>query len=195
VREGVVVVREIGQSGDKRLVGYIVPDKMPGPEVADVRDYLRRMLPEYMVPSAIVVVEALPLTPSGKIDRQALPAVGMGTERVYVPPRTDIEAEVAAICAQLLGIERVGAEDNFFDLGGHSLLATQLMARVRDRWQVELPLRALFESPTVAGLAKRIEEGRKTMSTDLETIAAALAAVSNLPDDQVREMMSKNATS
>jgi acyl carrier protein len=125
-----------------------------------LRRALQQQLPEYMVPSAFVVLDSLPVSPNGKVDRSALPvpdAERPSLEEAYVPPRTPIEEALSRIWVDLLGVERVGVHDNFFALGGHSLLATQLMSRVRKVLGVELPLRALFDSPTVAGLAERIE--------------------------------------
>jgi acyl carrier protein len=111
-----------------------------------------------MVPAAFVVLEALPLTPSGKIDRRALPApVPIESTQGYVAPRSPMEAKLVSIWSELLGVKRVGLHDNFFELGGHSLLATQLTSRIRDAFAVELPLRHLFESPTVAQLTQQID--------------------------------------
>jgi len=126
-----------------------------------LRSYLGEQLPEYMVPSAFVVLDKLPLTPNGKVDRQALPAPDQSRpelEEGYVSPRNPIEEVLAGTWAELLKVERVGIHDNFFELGGHSLLATQVISRLRDSLQVELPLRSLFGSPTVAGLALATEE-------------------------------------
>jgi acyl carrier protein len=113
-----------------------------------------------MVPSAYVVLESLPLTPNGKLDRRALPVpdtASFDIQEDYVAPRTPVEEELARIWAKVLGKQQVGVHDNFFELGGHSLLATQLTSRIRDTFQVELPVRNLFEAPTVASLAKYIE--------------------------------------
>ena len=128
-----------------------------------LRAFLMEKLPEFMIPSAFVVVDEIPVTPSGKVAREALPDPALARADVARDhsPRTQVEAELADIWAEVLGVERVGVEDNFFAAGGHSLLATQVMARVRDALRVELPLRSLFESPTVAGLAGRVEEARR----------------------------------
>ncbi|MFB1479128.1 non-ribosomal peptide synthase/polyketide synthase, partial [Corallococcus sp. RDP092CA] len=159
VREAVAVVRE-DVPGDKRLVGYVVPQPERTVDAASLRKHLKDGVPEYMVPSAFVVLGALPMTPAGKVDRKALPAPSGALTRpdAYVAPRTTTEARVAALFARVLTVERVGAEDSFFELGGHSLMATQLVSRLRGEFQVELPLRALFESPTVAALAARVDE-------------------------------------
>jgi len=162
VGEAVVLARE---DGNKRLVGYVVPEGEQSPGVTALRGFLRGRLPEYMIPSAFVVLESLPLTPSGKVDRRALPAPDGARpelEAVYVAPRTPMEELLANIWAQVLGIGRVGVHDNFFELGGHSLLATQLISRLHEAFQVELPLRDLFESPTVAALAECVEEAQQT---------------------------------
>jgi pristinamycin I synthase-3/4 len=126
----------------------------------ELQDYLRRSLPDYMVPSAFVVIGSWPLTPSGKIDRRALPAPDRRSES-YVPPRTPQEEILCSIFADVLSLERVGAEDNFFALGGHSLLATRLVSQVRTSFGVELPLRTLFEAPTVHLLAEHVSKADK----------------------------------
>jgi len=155
VREAVVVVRD--EADDRVLVAYIVtgPERPEG-LVRDLRGFLKTKLPDYMVPANFVFLDGLPLTPSGKINRRALPAPKLRArqnENLFVPPRTETEATLAAIWSTVLRRERIGIEDNFFELGGHSLLATQLISRVRTTFRVELPLRYLFESPTVAQLA------------------------------------------
>ncbi|HEU4556305.1 MAG TPA: non-ribosomal peptide synthase/polyketide synthase [Longimicrobium sp.] len=157
VTDCVVVARE-EVPGDWRLVAYVVG----GVETDELREHVRRSLPEYMVPAAFVALERLPLTPNGKLDRKALPApeYAAGADR-YVAPRTPAEEVLAGIWAEVLRLERVGATDGFFELGGHSLLATRVVSRVREVFGVELPLRALFEGPTVAELAVRVEELRR----------------------------------
>jgi acyl carrier protein len=123
-----------------------------------LKKYLKQQLPDYMVPSAVVVLAEFPLTANGKLDRRALPALGeLHGENEYVAPRTQAEQAVAQIWAQVLKLERVGAKDNFFECGGHSLLAAQVLSKVRGVFERELPLRALFEAPTVEELARRIE--------------------------------------
>ncbi|HYO51161.1 amino acid adenylation domain-containing protein, partial [Archangium sp.] len=155
VREAVVVGRE-SAPGDKQLVGYVVAKGEAQPSKAELRTYLREKLPEYMVPSALVLLEELPLTPNGKVDRKALPPPGANQAEVesYVAPRNPNEELLAGIWAELLGAEKVGIHDNFFELGGHSLLAMQVMSRLRDTLHVELAVRHLFERPTPAGLAE-----------------------------------------
>jgi amino acid adenylation domain-containing protein len=155
VRQSVVLARE-DEPGEKRLVGYVVGEV--GISATELREHLQRRLPEYMTPGAYVLLEELPLTPNGKVDRKALPRPALGvSEREYVAPRDAVEEIVAGIFAQLLKLERVGVDENFFELGGHSLLATQVISRVKAVFRVEFALRALFESPTVRGLARRVE--------------------------------------
>ncbi|NOZ57522.1 MAG: amino acid adenylation domain-containing protein, partial [Calditrichaeota bacterium] len=156
-----VIVRE-DRPGDRRLVAYVVPSS-PELEInrAALREYLAERLPEYMVPSAFVVLDSLPLTPNGKVNRRALPAPDYSTdvqERAYVAPRTPMEELVAGLWEELLGASRVGAGDNFFEIGGHSLLATQVVSRLRETLGVEVPIRAFFERPTVEGLARVLED-------------------------------------
>jgi acyl-coenzyme A synthetase/AMP-(fatty) acid ligase/acyl carrier protein len=144
----------------RRLVAYVVPKQMPGPTLSELRSFLKEKLPQYMLPSAFVFLDTLPLTPSGKVDRAALPApdqIRPELEKTFVAPRTPVEIMLAEIWAKVLGLNEVGVHDDFFELGGHSLLATQVISRVRDALHVEIPLRSLFERPTVAGLAERIE--------------------------------------
>jgi amino acid adenylation domain-containing protein len=158
VREAVVTVRD-GQNGETFLAAYVVTDDT-GPSDRELRSHLGGLLPDYMLPSAFVRLEALPLTPSGKVDRLALPAPERQrpeSGELLVEPRTPIEAELARIWSETLGVERVGVGDNFFELGGHSLLATQVVSRVLCVFGVELPLLRLFETPTVAGLAEAVE--------------------------------------
>ncbi|MBZ5536433.1 MAG: amino acid adenylation domain-containing protein [Acidobacteriia bacterium] len=158
VREAVVVVRE-DTPGDQRLVAYLLAQPGQTPDFAELRQYLRTSLPDYMVPSFFVLLDTLPLTPNGKIDRRALP-VPEGKRLVeisFVAPRTPLEESVASVWQELLGIDRVGIHDDFFDLGGHSLTAIQVKSRLLERMHVDLPLRSLFESPTVASLAEQIE--------------------------------------
>ncbi|HEX5872256.1 MAG TPA: amino acid adenylation domain-containing protein, partial [Longimicrobium sp.] len=143
---------------EERLVAYVVASAPDAPPVGtELRAFLRERLPEYMVPSAFVALDAFPLTPAGKIDRAALPAVDAKPEaRAFVAPRTPQEQALAEIWREVLRLDKVGAEDDFFELGGHSILATQVLSRVRRALGVELPLRALFEAPTVRALAERL---------------------------------------
>jgi amino acid adenylation domain-containing protein len=159
VREAVVSVRE-DTHGDKRLIAYLVLEPGASLGVGELRGYLKERLPEYMVPTAYVFLDSLPLTPNGKLDRRALPAPDAARpelEETLTAPRTVTEERLAALFAQVLGLKEVGIYDNFFDLGGHSLLATQVVSRVREAFQVEVPLDTLFEAPTVEGLAESID--------------------------------------
>lgn len=158
VEQAAVVAHE-ELRGERRLFAYLVPARAEAPAVAELRAHVRHALPEQMVPSAFVVLDALPLTPNGKVDRRALPTPDEG-ERIPDPQRRasqgPLEARLAEIWADVLGLDQVGVNDDFFDLGGHSLLATQVISRVGEAFGVELPLRRLFEAPTVAGLALEV---------------------------------------
>ncbi|HSN96720.1 MAG TPA: amino acid adenylation domain-containing protein, partial [Candidatus Nanopelagicales bacterium] len=159
VRDAVVIARE-DAPGDTRLVAYVVPAQGRTPTVTELGNHLAGKLPAFMVPSAMILLDALPLTPSGKVDRKSLPAPHAARAEIVtaaIAPRTEVEALLAGIVAEVLRLPRVGIFDDFFALGGHSLLATQVVSRIRRSFSVEIPLRALFEAPTVAGLAARIE--------------------------------------
>jgi acyl carrier protein len=161
VGEAAVVVRD-DVYGDRRLVAYIVPRPGQRPSARDLRDYLKERLPGYMVPAAFVPLAALPLSAHGKLDRKALPpdAGRSHPDQSYVAPRGPVEKKLTEIFASVLGVERVGVHDDFFLLGGHSLMVAVLLARVHEAFGVELPIRSLFDAPTVetfaADLAKRV---------------------------------------
>ena len=160
VLQAAVIVRE-DNPGDKRLVAYLIPAPGKKLDIESLRTELKDKLPEYMVPSRFVVVEAFPMTTSGKVDRKALPAppLDRGTATTIVAPRNEIESSLAALFAKLLGLPSVGVTDNFFDLGGHSLLAGRLLARVNEMTGKQIPLSALFRSATVESLARLVEQG------------------------------------
>ncbi len=182
VREAVVVARE-DVSGDKRLVAYLVSDlsteqaqiaqsveyiiETQGLSLTHLRSFLQKKLPDYMVPSAFVVMDSLPLTPNGKVDRRSLPAPNPDRpvlNEVFVAPCTMVEKQLAEIWAAVLGIEQVGIHDNFFELGGHSILAVQMLTKVQETFKVELPLLSLFQTPTVAGFAQAINVAQSSGS-------------------------------
>ncbi|MDZ7376789.1 MAG: amino acid adenylation domain-containing protein [candidate division KSB1 bacterium] len=163
ILDAAAIVRE-DRPGDKRIVAYLIPETGKELTVGDLRSYLRERLPEYMVPSAFMTLSEFPLSPSGKVDRKRLPAPDLSRPELgseYVAPRNETEERLAAICAELLNLKQVGVYDNFFELGGHSLLATQFISHIRDAFQVELPLRTLFEFPTIADLAQKVLESPK----------------------------------
>ncbi|WP_442935876.1 amino acid adenylation domain-containing protein [Nostoc sp.] len=152
------IIAHENTSDDKRLVAYVVPHQHCTPIISELRQFLKAKLPDYMMPNAFVMLEEMPLTPNGKVDRRALRAPDLHSELKdkYIAPRTPIEEMLAQIWSQVLKVEQVGIHDNFFELGGHSLLATQLVSRIRDRFKVQLPLRELFDAATIAELAQSI---------------------------------------
>jgi amino acid adenylation domain-containing protein len=161
VREAVVVVRE-DVPGDKRLVAYVVGAPDAAAQTGELRDLLKRSLPDYMVPTAFVVMAALPLTHNGKLDRKALPAPDMDAARssgAYVAPRNPVEGAIASILGDVLKVDQIGVGDNFFDLGGHSLSATRFILRLEQVLGADLPIRVLFEAPTVEGIAQALLSG------------------------------------
>jgi acyl carrier protein len=182
--------------GDQRLVAYLVPAQESLPSLSELRALLAEKLPDYMLPSLFVPLEQLPLTPNGKVDRRALPAPDQTRPELaaaFVPPRTPSEEIVAEIWAAVLGVKEVGVHDNFFELGGHSLMATQVVARLRGVFRVEIPLRSLFERPTIEGLVNEI--ARKWGGLELlDEIARTLKEVAQLSDDEVKAMLSQQET-
>jgi hypothetical protein len=191
---GCAVAVRTDESGQNSLVAYVAPAQAAdsGGELAA---FLRVRLPEYMVPAAFVFLSALPLTPSGKVDRGALPSPKLArperTER-FVAPRTETEETLAGIWKEVLRLEWVGVNDSFFELGGHSLLATQVIARIRTAYSVELPLRTVFETPTVAGLAAAVD---RALSADgaREELDRILRELEGLTEEQVERELADDA--
>jgi amino acid adenylation domain-containing protein len=203
VQEAVVVVS--GESGDLRLVAFVVPapDAIePGLDVSDLKMYLRQTLPEYMLPSVFVIQAELPLSPSGKVDRKALAAL-QAFERPemkveYAAPRNETEETLIHISQELLRLEKVGIHDNFFELGGHSLLATQFVSRVRDEFNVELPLRKLFELPTVASIAEYVEQEQASnavKTAERARVEEMLQKISQLSAEDVAALLEQKKAS
>jgi len=193
VRHSVVLARE-DVPDDKQLAAYIVLEEGAVPGTDELRRFLKAKLPEYMVPSAYVFLESLPLTSNGKLDRKALPPpdhIRPDMAEKFVAPRTRVEETLANIWAKVLGFERVGVHDNFFDLGGHSLLGTQVMSRTGEALQVDLPLRILFEAPTVAELALRVECSI-LQAGELEQLERGFAEVESLSEAELEPRLKEN---
>jgi acyl carrier protein len=160
VRDSVILLRQ-EVDGDKRLICYFVPATEPAPAAGELRTFLRGRLPAYMIPAVFVPVPAIPLTPNGKIDRRALPppeSVRGAADESYLSPRTELESRIAAIWRELLGVERVGMQDNFFDLGGHSLLLVRAQSRLQEALGREITVLDLFQNPTVGALARFLSQ-------------------------------------
>jgi len=156
VKAGVVIARE-DRPGDKQLVAYVVS---PAATTQELHSFLQERLPEYMVPAQLVLLDALPLTQNGKVDRKALPMPAeedLAAERQLDAPRTPVETALSQMWCELLQIERIGINEDVFELGAHSLMAMRAVVRIRGEFAVDVPLRALFEDPTIAGLAQRVE--------------------------------------
>ena len=171
IRQAVVVTYEEPALGTQ-LVAYVVSASAEAQAIDDLKRALRQQLPDYMIPTTFIVLEALPLTPNGKLDRRALPKPNRQTAstHTFIAPRTPYEQILAEVWTDVLSSEKIGVLDNFFELGGHSLLATRVISRVRDRFEVELPVRYIFESPTIAELALRVEQ---TLITEIEALNEA----------------------
>ncbi|MCZ6623342.1 MAG: non-ribosomal peptide synthetase [Deltaproteobacteria bacterium] len=183
IKEAVVVAQEAEVTG-KPLVAYIVTNRKPAPSIGEIRRFLSGKLPDYMIPSAFVMLDELPLLPNGKVDRKALPDPGNsrpGLDTPFVAARTPVEGELAKIWAEVFSLDKVGIHDNFFDLGGHSLRATQVISRIINTFRVELPIKSLFESPTVADMAMIIiqNETKKIGQKDLARMLNELEALSD----------------
>ncbi|MGB8507612.1 MAG: non-ribosomal peptide synthetase, partial [Pyrinomonadaceae bacterium] len=194
VRQALVLARD-DERGDRRLVAYVVPRPERAPAPARLREFLKESLPDYMMPSAFVMLDALPLTVTGKIDRLMLPApddARPAQEDAYLAPRTPLEIVVAEVWAEVLRLEQVGVGDNFFDLGGHSMLVTQVLVRLRDLLGVELSLQLFFESPTVEQLAVTLLRHAEQPER-VEKTAELLLAVAELPDEDAQTMLSHSS--
>jgi len=198
VRESAVIVRE-DVPGEKRLVAYVVGDATEPTEVGEIREALRQKLPDYMMPSSLVLLETMPLTSNGKIDRRALAATdrARATNQEFVAPRNSVERKLAEIWSELFGIEQVDVNDrflvsihdHFFDLGGHSLMAVKMFSRVREAFGVELPLNLIFTSaPTIAGLAQAIEQ-YMLETADVGEVVAMLKELDELSDEEIKALL------
>jgi amino acid adenylation domain-containing protein len=192
VSEAVVLLRE-EEGGDKRLVAYLVATaEQEPPAVSTLRSHLKERVPEYMVPAAFVFLDAVPLTPNGKVDRRALPPPdlhGTHSEVGYIAPDNPIEELIAGIWCEVLKVERVGALDNFFELGGHSLLATQIISRLREALQAEVPLRLLFETANLRELARSIEASllneQGLQAPPIQTVSRDMALPLSFPQQRL----------
>jgi acyl carrier protein len=194
VQKSVVIVRE-DSPGDRRLIAYVVLGDQELP-LSELSSFLKEQLPDYMVPTALVLLDALPLTPNGKLDRQALPVPDKARsllEKTFVAARNPVEEVLAGIWSEVLGVEQVGVNDNFFELGGHSLLATRLISRLRDTFQVEIPLRSLFEKPSVAGLAAAILD-KPSERVKVEKAAQLLMRLAQLSEEETERMLEEKTT-
>ena len=188
IKEAIATIRE-DEAGNRFLVAYAVPGQEPAPRPSELRGFLKKALPDYMVPAFVVILEHIPLTPNGKVDRRSLPAPDTSrreVEAAFVAPRTPVEEVVAGIWADVLGREQVGVHDNFFDIGGHSLLATQVVSRLRESFYMELLLRHIFESPTVSQLARQIESDGSAAGLDVVKIAQILVRLNSLSESEAR---------
>ena len=186
VRDVVVVARP-DERNDTQLVAYVVADAATASLSTDLREYSKTRLPEYMVPSAFVPLDRLPLLPNGKKDRRALPAPPRLASAEFVAPRSPLEEEVCSIVRDVLGVENVGVHSSFFELGGHSLLLTQLANRLRARFEVELPLAELFENATVAGMALAVTKARAQAADG--DLGAILSEVESLSPEELDRLL------
>ncbi|HEY0728959.1 MAG TPA: non-ribosomal peptide synthetase, partial [Pyrinomonadaceae bacterium] len=193
VRESIVMVRE-EIPGDKQIVAYVVKDPEFQSTTEELRNWLRTRLPAYMMPSSFVVLDELPLNANGKVDRRALPAPDAAQhagEETFIAPRTPEEKTIAEIWAEVLDGRPISVGANFFELGGHSLLATRVISRIREKCGVELPLRLLFDSPTVAALASQLAAAQPSQ-TEASRIAEMLDALASLSDEETKTLLNQS---
>ena len=195
IKEAVVILRE-DRPRDRYLAAYIVPSRQPALSITALRHALAEKLPGYMVPSAFIILDTLPLLPNGKLDRQRLPYPDSSRPNLDTPfivPETSVEQALAKIWAEVLNVNHVGAHDNFFDLGGHSLAATRIVSRVIKHFQVDLPLQSLFQSPTVAEMATVIAEhqGKKLDQKELGDI---LVKLESLTEEEAERVLSESVS-
>ena len=176
MRHSAAVVVRSDKAANQFIVAYIVPAKEGAVIQSELRRHLKTRLPDYMIPTACVTIDALPMTPNGKLDLRALPVFDRARRQSsdsYVAPRNELEETLAEIWAEVLKVDKVGIHDNFFELGGHSLMIAQVIARVRRHTGIEVPVRSLFEDPTVAALASAVEKSRTGSTMPVIRIAPA----------------------
>lgn len=189
VRQSAVIVAD-DQAAEKRLVGFVVPAAGGKVTADELRTFLGRELPDYMLPASLVVLDSLPLNANGKVDRMALSGLEHSSpSRPFLAPRNPVEEKLAAIWTEVLRVERVGVDDNFFELGGHSLLATQVISRIRTALQVQLPLRTIFETPTVGQLAGTIMDIQKDGAAGDGDMDQILAELEGLSEEEVQQIL------
>jgi acyl carrier protein len=189
VQQAVVLAAE-DHDGNKRLIAYVVPAVKTAIPVDALRSFLQEHLPEQMVPAVFVALENLPLTPNGKIDQRALLDPDQArsvSEKAFLGPRNDAEEKIAAIWREILGLDQVSVDADFFDLGGHSLLATQVISRVNSAFQIRVPLRSIFDAPTVAGLAEAALQFRDVDAA--EEVDGLLAELEGLSEEEVQRLL------
>jgi amino acid adenylation domain-containing protein len=196
VRE-IAIIASKDRSDNTRLTAYVVPHSYPPPTINGLREFLKQRVPDYMIPAAFVILEKLPVMSTGKVDRRALPDPGTSRPKLdtpYVVSRTQDEEELARIWAEVLSVNQVGIYDNFFDLGGHSLAATRVVSQVIKKFQLEVPLQSLFQSPTIAEMAAVIlkHRGQRLGEKELERMLGELEALS---DEEVQRRLSEETTS
>ena len=190
VRETAVLAKSDSQ-GNKRLIAYVVTQSDQTADALALRSFLKDRLPEYMVPALVIMLDEMPLAPSGKINRRGLPEPDQSARAVkqeFVAPRTAVEGVVAKVWSEILEVQRIGVADNFFDLGGHSLLATRVISRLKSSFKVNLPLRSLFESPTVAELAAVVVALEKQPG-QAEKIAGVLQKLGDMTPEQMKKLL------
>jgi acyl carrier protein len=182
------VVGRASDAGETILVGYYVPSSDAVPKADALGRFLRESLPSHMVPAKLVMLDALPLTPNGKIDRRMLPDPGRhrpALETDYVSPETEIETRLVEIWSAVLSLDGIGIHDNFFDLGGHSLAASQVISRVSQTFNLDVPLKALLDAPTIAQIAEVIAQaGDQIARTELDRLLSEIEA---MPEDEARK--------
>jgi acyl carrier protein len=190
VRDVVVLAREEKEGEGKQLIAYVVGDEPHGVTLKDLRAYVKERLPEYMVPSVFILLDRFPLTPNGKVDTRALPPPGAAnreSEKTYEAPRNHVEQTIALIWSELLHVERVGINDNFFELGGHSIFVIQLLSRLNKAFNLDLPLRVIYDWPTPAELALAVIE-KQAEQADSSELRKLLAELEGISDDEAQKM-------
>jgi amino acid adenylation domain-containing protein len=192
ITESLVIDRD-DLGGGTRLIAYVVPEEGVEPAPAELHAFLKEKIPSYMIPSIFVTLKEIPLTPNGKVNRRELPEpefIESEANENFVAPRTPSEEMLASIWRETLGVPQVGVESNFFDLGGHSLLATRVMSQIREQFGVELPLRVLFETPTIAGLAPHLD-AVQSKDTQLQRILSMLENVESISEEEVTALLAQ----